>query len=783
MAELAPPGRLALQGVTALYQALETGGPAGAAALEAWRPVALHSGLQRFLDAAAVRAALARRYRLDWSRADPEPLLLALQTYYALVAKLLAASAAAYWRGGPALAQLLAAETHPARRAAAWRLEETALFGGACSPLFDWYLPCWTDEVGQLLQGLARRLAADDVRAYFAQPEICADLLKPLYQQLLPGSMRQALGEFYTPDWLAGLVLDEARFDGRPGCRLLDPTCGSGTFLALAIARRRALLRGQNASPAVQAAACADTLQSIVGLDVNPLAVLAARAGYIVALGDWLRSWDGSPPPVHLSDVILAEPPPEMGVFDVIVGNPPWIAWDQLPDAARQATKPLWERYGLFSLSANAARHGGAKKDLAMLVVYRAADGYLRDGGRLAMVITQTVFQSHGAGDGFRRFRLGPDGPPLGVQRVNDLVALRPFAAAARAATLLLQKGIETRYPVPYIRWLRSDGGAEVNPADAADEAPAQPPPHRCESLLAAPLDAAAPGSPWLVLAENFRAGLGRVLGPSPYQAYLGANSGGANGVYWLELLGPSSEAGGHVHVRNIAHRGKRTVAAGQHRLEPGLIYPLLRWGDVARWRAVPSLHLLLAQDPQRRYGLDPQLMAERFPRTLAYLTGHREMLQRRAAYRRYQGRGPFWSMYNVGPYTLAPIKVVWRRMDCRIQAAVVEPHDDPLLGRRPVIPQETCAFIAAASADEAHYLAGLLNSTLFDFLVRASSVGGGKGFGSPGLLRFIRLPPFEPGNGRHQALAACSRAAHAGPSAVGQEQIDAAAGEVWSTP
>ena len=98
---------------------------------------------------------------------------------------------------------------------------------------------------------------------------------------------------------------------------------------------------------------------------------------------------------------------PEDGDVRLVVGNPPWIAWDNLPGDYREATKPLWQRYGLFSLSGNDARHGGGKKDLSMLVLYAAADRYLHDGGRLGMVITQTLFQSKGAGDGFRRFQLG----------------------------------------------------------------------------------------------------------------------------------------------------------------------------------------------------------------------------------------------------------------------------------------------------------------------------------------------------------------------------------------
>jgi hypothetical protein len=31
-----------------------------------------------------------------------------------------------------------------------------------------------------------------------------------------------------------------------------------------------------------------------------------------------------------------------------VVGNPPWVNWEHLPEDYRLSTKPLWERYGLF---------------------------------------------------------------------------------------------------------------------------------------------------------------------------------------------------------------------------------------------------------------------------------------------------------------------------------------------------------------------------------------------------------------------------------------------------
>ena len=149
--------------------------------------------------------------------------------------------------------------------------------------------------------------------------------------------------------------------------------------------------------------------------------------------------------PVFARDAILDQRPDE-AAFDFVVGNPPWIAWDNLPGDYREATKPHWQRYGLFSLSGNEARHGGGKKDLSMLVLYAAADRYLGPAGRLGMVITQTLFQTKGAGDGFRRFRLGADGPPLRVLRVDDLVDLRPFGDAANWTSVVVCKKASPRF-------------------------------------------------------------------------------------------------------------------------------------------------------------------------------------------------------------------------------------------------------------------------------------------------------------------------------------------------
>jgi hypothetical protein len=69
--------------------------------------------------------------------------------------------------------------------------------------------------------------------------------------------------------------------------------------------------------------------------------------------------------------------------------------------------------------------------------------------------------------------------------------------------------------------------------------------------------------------------------------------------------------------------------------------------------------------------------------------------------------------------------------------------------------------LVAADSSEEAHYLCALLNSSLSTFLAQSSSVDGGKGFGTPGMLNHLNLRRFQPGNSCHLAIAECSVRAH----------------------
>jgi len=619
-----------------------------------------------------------------------------------------------------------------------------------------------TGQSGELRENIA---AVDSAFVDVSLPDdpIESDVFNRLYMDLMPQRLRHDYGEYYTPDWLADHVIEMAGYDGDPAVKLLDPACGSGTFLMRAIALLRRRCKSMKLSPAKTLKLLSN---NIVGLDLDPAAVNAAIANFLLAVADLLPRFRGKlHVPVYCADSILDEsesnlPGKMTNSFDIIVGNPPWINWESIDAEYRDKTMPLWKRHGLFPHSGMDAILGKSKKDLSMLMTYQAMERFLTPKGILAFVITRATLKSAGSGQGFRRFMLG-DNTPIRPVKVDDLSEIKPFGSTGGSALIIvLKKGKPPAYPVTYSLWKRKKGGKRPTSWSSLDEAKSK---SRLIPLLAQPVDPDDSTSAWITADSEALDVLRKILGPSSYTAYAGVYSGGANGVYWLRIIESLPE--GSLLVENIPSAGKRTVKATRALLEPDLIYPLLRSGEVNRWRARGAIAVLMVQDPDSRRGIDEDVFKKKYPKTYKYLKSFEEILRTRAAWRRffttrkgetYVERAPFYSMFAVGKYTFAPYKVVWPRMASSLEAVVVGP-----IGSTPVFPQETLTFIPLDDPVEAHYICALLNSTPVGFAARAYSQVGGKGFASPHLLRYLRIPRFDPSKKNHQSAASLSARAH----------------------
>lgn len=243
---------------------------------ELWREVGDHQ------DVALKRQLWAQLLERVYGTAVEEQDELFLQhTYLTIVAKAMAALAMGVETGEWGV--LLSGE----------RFRDAGIEGAVESDFFDWVLeaPGANDLVSRIVAQVAR----------FRLAEIENDVLKVLYESLIDPEQRHDLGEYYTPDWLAKRMCEHV-IDDPLEQRVLDPACGSGTFLFHAVRRLLAAAEKAGLSNRKALERCCS---KVIGIDVHPVAVIIARVTYLLAIGEDRLTARGRAPisiPVYLGD-------------------------------------------------------------------------------------------------------------------------------------------------------------------------------------------------------------------------------------------------------------------------------------------------------------------------------------------------------------------------------------------------------------------------------------------------------------------------------------------------
>ena len=194
------------------------------------------------------------------------------------------------------LRQLAAAEPEDLLYGLRFR-NDTGLQGIVESDFF-----AWPAEVGgrPFLQALARRIANFNWR------EAPADIGAILYENIIPANERWQLGEYYTPAWLARAMVEELVTDPVKQ-RVLDPTCGSGTFLVAAVNHFINAATPAGKTPELEPREILSKLrENVTGIDIHPAAVHLARAAWTLAARPVIEaaagSYTGLSIPVYLGD-------------------------------------------------------------------------------------------------------------------------------------------------------------------------------------------------------------------------------------------------------------------------------------------------------------------------------------------------------------------------------------------------------------------------------------------------------------------------------------------------
>lgn len=254
--------------------------------------------------------------------------------------------------------------------------------------VFDWIYQT-NGLLNEALQRLILRFNAYDFSG------LSEEILGDIYQAFLPTSKRKRLGEFYTPTSIVDWLLEQTVFSHENG-KILDPACGSGSFLVRYVHRclQDAEARGLDPDLVLQ-----ELQNTVWGFDINPFAAFISHFQLMWAMIRFFPSTQA--PNIHVynlnsllkdADLVpfLGEGYLPIGSIErdseqwkYILGNPPYIRAERVKYSDEM--KGLWQQVW------------GQNADTGLIFLHRALTESLESGGFLGMVVSVGYANSEAA--------------------------------------------------------------------------------------------------------------------------------------------------------------------------------------------------------------------------------------------------------------------------------------------------------------------------------------------------------------------------------------------------
>lgn len=514
---------------------------------------------------------------------------------------------------------------------------------------------------------------------------------------------RRARGIHYTPvslaDYLTARVLDRLveSHDVQTPLRILDPSCGVGTFLLAALH----YLLQQHGDPSSQ-----ETLDqvgaSLFGSDIDPQAVIATRRVLLLAAWDALIASGKDPNDGGLrvpdlrqnivcQDFLASGNPP--GKFHAILGGPPFVRIHEMlradPDRVEQyRTKYRTARSGQFDL---------------FMPFFEEAIHQLAASGWLGWSVSSTFLRTS-------------SGRPLrsllgGSCTVHELTEFEDSKVYPDAVTqivlVLLEKGCREGFCRH--AWITGAGGLRDKLAalwSGGDH-------HPNVTVRELPASACL-SSDWSFGSASERSLLDRIrdagtpLGRLPVSICQGLVTG-ADPVFLLRRVGSTADGETLVQGRE---RGRHLL------LESALLRPVVRNRDIRGYgRLAPRTVCLTPYDDFGRL-LPEEMLQTRYPKGYRYLLDHRDAL----AHRHGIGPGAWYALRSPSCLTLVAGPRVLLKLICSGGDFTID-REGRYLGHA-----GTLMLTADQRQVDPFYLLGVLNSRVFWFFVRQTMPTMGHG-------------------------------------------------------
>lgn len=446
-----------------------------------------------------------------------------------------------------------------------------------------------------------------------------------------------------------------------------------------------------------------------------------------------------------------------LGKFDLLVGNPPWVDWKSLPSNYRDRIKSLCISRKLFS---GDVVTGGINLNICALITNVIAQNWLSDNGVIALLMPEPlVFQQ--SYEGFRNLYLDDDMRLYFYKFVNWNKAGHPF------------KGVSQKFLTYYIRREKVDYNHGVPVFDYIKK-----PKLNIDDKEIIDISSSFDISKRLLATchpeKNFFTYVSDPTTATYYRKMAGLSSYiGREGIefYPQELMVfklsnmPSTKT--LTALENMQNKkSKYKVPQRNVLLETEFLHPMVKGKNITPFHVELSDYIVPfpydSSNPQVPIIMDE--LAERAPKLARYYMENKDLLVSQTGYAdRIIGKkdAEFYALARVGAYSYAKYYVAFRD-NTKWAAAVVTDVSTPWGGlKRPVFQNHAVSICERddetfITLDEAHYICGILNTNIVAKYMETSS--DARSF--PIRPRF-KIPRFDENNVIHKQIGELSKKAH----------------------
>lgn len=449
--------------------------------------------------------------------------------------------------------------------------------------------------------------------------------------------------------------------------------------------------------------------------------------------------------------------------IDMIVGNPPWVKWEFLPQIYAEKIKKLCLDRHLFS---GQTYMGAISLNICALISNVTASTWLNENGVLAFLMPKTLMTQDSYA-GFRNFYTDVDeGKRLYLQKVDDWSkAGNPFIFTTEKFLTYYYSAKKMDYsdgvPMNFIEKKRGIDIKEINMHSDYNEV-SRFFDFRCGNAYQ--LDEKRTGFTMIESADSFRVKLySQIIGECKYKARSGVEFTPAE-VYFVEpLRGVGNDKRYRFKNSKFSNAVYKTNNECGIEIETEFVYPVIKSPCIKEFGIVENNNYCIFP---YKYGESECItfneLSEKSEYLANYFLKNKKLIGKQSKRSRFIAKGSdFYALSKVGAYTYGDYAVTFRD-NTKLVATVVSKVKTPWGNVKMPICAKHSPYISMdktgrfISEDEAYFLCGILNTNVVQEYFKFSFSGR-----SYSIDFNIKMPLYDANNDKHKEIVRMSKLAH----------------------